>query len=370
MKMTKIIATALAFTIVCGAAPLGSSAPVGSTAAAADTEDENVTTGTCGEGVTWTVSKVERMQEGQAVSLYTLTIGGNGALTREGLDPEKSGIPKLDYLGLIIEEGIMSIGEGAFADFAYMDNNNYPFGSVTVRSRDCEIFDSEDTLPIGWHNYGYAGSTFTEYIKKRYDDLSGFVPVPYQVPAKGNDIIGGWECYKTVDPETGEEHEVEPSERDVYYFASHLPEEDGSYNECAGILGDRLVIEAGWWLSADGVFSYGSFPSAYDGTDVVIGNSHYRKLEHYVGDPNGDGKADAKDASFVLAEYAKLSTGGESELARDVVLAADVNRDDKLDAKDASILLAYYAYTSTTDDATDPALYLYYNVISKKSEEK
>ena len=369
MKMTKIIATALAFTIVCGAAALGSSAPVGSTAAAADTEDEIATTGTCGEGVTWTVSKVESMQEGQALSLYTLTIGGNGALTREGLAPEKSGIPKLNYNELIIEEGITSIGEGAFADFAYMDNNNYPFSSVTVRSRDCEIFDSDDTLPPVHHNYGYAGSTFVEYIKKRYDCLDYFVPVPYRVPAKMNDIVGGWELYKLVDLETGEEHEVEPSERTVYYFVEGGYSEEGYY-ECP-MLDDNLIIYSEWFLSNDGEMSAAFYPAPYDGTDIIIGNGYYyRKLEHYVGDPNGDGKADAKDASFVLAEYAKLSTGGESELARDVVLAADVNRDDKLDAKDASILLAYYAYTSTTDDAADPALYLYYNVISKQSEEK
>lgn len=65
------------------------------------------------------------------------------------------------------------------------------------------------------------------------------------------------------------------------------------------------------------------------------------------GDPTGDGKIDAKDASFVLVEYAILSTGGESELTEEQKNAADVNKDGKTDSKDASAILTYYAYIST-----------------------
>lgn len=65
------------------------------------------------------------------------------------------------------------------------------------------------------------------------------------------------------------------------------------------------------------------------------------------GDPTGDGKIDANDASFVLVEYAKVSTGGESALTPEETAAADVNKDGKVDAKDASAILAYYSYLST-----------------------
>ncbi|MCR5708201.1 MAG: leucine-rich repeat protein [Ruminococcus sp.] len=65
------------------------------------------------------------------------------------------------------------------------------------------------------------------------------------------------------------------------------------------------------------------------------------------GDPTGDGKIDAKDSSFVLVEYAKLSTGGESSLTEAEQNAADINKDGKADAKDASAVLSYYAYVST-----------------------
>ena len=72
-----------------------------------------------------------------------------------------------------------------------------------------------------------------------------------------------------------------------------------------------------------------------------------RKPALMLGDPNGDGKVDANDASFVLVEYAKVSTGGESALTPEETAAADVNNDGKFDAKDASAILAYYSYLST-----------------------
>ncbi|MBR3421212.1 MAG: hypothetical protein IKG98_04025 [Ruminococcus sp.] len=63
--------------------------------------------------------------------------------------------------------------------------------------------------------------------------------------------------------------------------------------------------------------------------------------------PLGDGKVDAKDASFILVAYAKASTGGEDGLTDEQRAAADVNGDGRVDAKDASTVLAYYALIST-----------------------
>ena len=66
-----------------------------------------------------------------------------------------------------------------------------------------------------------------------------------------------------------------------------------------------------------------------------------------LGDVNGDDKVDAKDASAILVEYSKMSTGGDGEMTAAQKSAADVNGDDKVDAKDASSILAYYALVST-----------------------
>ncbi|MCR5016136.1 MAG: hypothetical protein K6A75_06140 [Ruminococcus sp.] len=69
--------------------------------------------------------------------------------------------------------------------------------------------------------------------------------------------------------------------------------------------------------------------------------------DYTLGDVNNDGKVDAKDASLVLVEYAKMSTGGTGDFTEVQKLVANVNSDSKIDAKDASFILTYYAMAST-----------------------
>lgn len=69
--------------------------------------------------------------------------------------------------------------------------------------------------------------------------------------------------------------------------------------------------------------------------------------EQVLGDIDGDGKADATDASFILVEYAVLSTSGEGTFTEDMKKYADINKDGKVDSIDSSLILSYYAYTST-----------------------
>ena len=85
----------------------------------------------------------------------------------------------------------------------------------------------------------------------------------------------------------------------------------------------------------------------HNGWIRINGEKRRKKEDFPLGDPTGDGKVDANDASFVLVEYAKVSTGGESALTPEETAAADVNKDGKVDAKDASAILAYYSYLST-----------------------
>lgn len=68
---------------------------------------------------------------------------------------------------------------------------------------------------------------------------------------------------------------------------------------------------------------------------------------YVLGDPNGDGKTDANDATLVLVNYSIMSTGGQCELDSDQQKAADVNFDGKIDASDATLILQYYSYLST-----------------------
>lgn len=100
------------------------------------------------------------------------------------------------------------------------------------------------------------------------------------------------------------------------------------------------------------------------GSEVLIGIEYIRANDTHVsinkifmlsaskldlGDPTGDSKIDARDASFVLAEYSMLSTGGVSTLTTVEKTAADANKDGQIDSKDASLMLSMYAHNATSE---------------------
>ncbi len=69
--------------------------------------------------------------------------------------------------------------------------------------------------------------------------------------------------------------------------------------------------------------------------------------EFILGDVDDDKSVNSSDASYVLAEYALLSTGGEPVFTEKQNIAADVNKDKAVDASDASAILSYYASVAT-----------------------
>lgn len=62
------------------------------------------------------------------------------------------------------------------------------------------------------------------------------------------------------------------------------------------------------------------------------------------GDVNGDGEINSIDSSMILADYAKVSSGGTSSLD---IKISDVNGDGEINSSDSSLILSYYAYTSS-----------------------
>lgn len=116
--------------------------------------------------------------------------------------------------------------------------------------------------------------------------------------------------------------------------------------------GDVLAIHENVEDGSDITFRFGFSEDTLNlvGNEGVVSELG-RQETSSLGDPNGDGTVDAKDASFVLVEYAKLSTGSESSLTEAQKAAADINKDGKVDAKDASTILAYYSYLSTGGEA-------------------
>lgn len=67
-----------------------------------------------------------------------------------------------------------------------------------------------------------------------------------------------------------------------------------------------------------------------------------------LGDVNSDGFVDAVDATFVLSEYASVSTGMPVSFNNYQHFVADYNKDDFVDAVDATFILTEYARLQTT----------------------
>lgn len=76
--------------------------------------------------------------------------------------------------------------------------------------------------------------------------------------------------------------------------------------------------------------------------------------ELMLGDINNDAAINSKDASLMLSEYARTSTGKAPTFDEKQKNAADANDDGKIDSKDASLTLSYYAYIATGGDMTFP----------------
>jgi len=71
------------------------------------------------------------------------------------------------------------------------------------------------------------------------------------------------------------------------------------------------------------------------------------KPEVSLGDIDASITIDAVDASMILSEYARISTGSTTTFTEEQMKAADINDDGAVNASDASIVLSYYAYIST-----------------------
>ena len=70
---------------------------------------------------------------------------------------------------------------------------------------------------------------------------------------------------------------------------------------------------------------------------------------YLAGDINKDGKVDAKDASAVLSEYSRASTGADLTFTPWQRIVGDMKADKIIDANDASKILIEYARLSTQD---------------------
>ena len=108
-----------------------------------------------------------------------------------------------------------------------------------------------------------------------------------------------------------------------------------------------------------GAFAIGKLSKS--AKDDPVSDAADKVLDDYaLGDMNGDGSVNSIDASMILENYNKLSTG--EKISKDEMRIGDVNRDGKSDASDASLILGYYSYLSSKEYISfDDYLNNYYN---------
>lgn len=100
------------------------------------------------------------------------------------------------------------------------------------------------------------------------------------------------------------------------------------------------------------VMAGGSLPYVqYDSLNTAVAaDSTARKPN--LGDPNGDGKINAIDASEILSIYSRHATQ-KTQPSKEEINYCDVDYNGKVNATDASYVLSYYVYMSTNTDRAE-----------------
>lgn len=119
-----------------------------------------------------------------------------------------------------------------------------------------------------------------------------------------------------------------------YYFEVREP--SVSIAENHGVYNVKLVFKASPEMKS-------VIPFTFPGIGVIPG---VLPDDITFPDVDGNGKADASDASLILKAYSNLSTGQPSGLDETQEKAADANMDGRIDASDASLVQSFYAQIS------------------------
>lgn len=146
------------------------------------------------------------------------------------------------------------------------------------------------------------------------------------------------------------------SAADYRFYKIKVTVTGGKYNLTADTFTDTFTVPDGndnpdsfreftykFTIDDDDIDNSWTVVSDTDSQKVIAVHLDYVML----GDVNKDSVVDASDASMVLAEYSRLSTGDKLTFDEKQSKAADVNKDNAIDSSDASDILVYYASLST-----------------------
>ncbi|MCD8003129.1 MAG: leucine-rich repeat domain-containing protein, partial [Clostridia bacterium] len=115
--------------------------------------------GTCGDNLTWTFTSDSNLSNG------TLTISGTGEMKSYRSVYAPWSLLCKYITSIVIENGVTSIGDGAFSDTAYYnDENNWEDGVLYIDNwlikADSEVVSGDYTIKSG--TVGIAGGAFSE----------------------------------------------------------------------------------------------------------------------------------------------------------------------------------------------------------------
>ena len=351
--------------------------------------------GTCGNSMTWTFSG------------GTLTVSGTGEMYSRN---SQYTIPwadfKDDITSVIVNEGVSSIGGQTFDSCNNLTSVSLPGTLKSISSYSFSSCKSLEkiTIPNGVTSIGSSAFASCKSLKEieipksvSYIGDIAFAGTPWLenkrskeqpfVIVNGILINGGLCTGDVVIPD-----EVTDIAGDAFYYCTDITSliipdsvtiiRNNSFNYCTGLTSVSIpasVAEVGMQafvkcdslaevtilnpdckiydrtttFANDNKGGYSGTIRGYDGsTAEAYANKFSRSFVSLgraptLGDPNADGSVDAKDASFILTEYARLSTGDKATFTAAQNTAADVNTDGFTDSKDASKILSYYAYIST-----------------------
>ncbi len=333
MKFTKFLSAALALTLVCGATFGRIAQPENMTTA--DAAYKDLSQGECGKNMKW---KYED---------EVLTITGDGELTGSIW----TSLYQWSIRKVVINGEVTSICSKAFEGCEYLNTINLPDSVTEIGSYAFYLCQRGlTTIKLPKNLKGIETGTFMDC--KRLSSIT----IPDSVTYIEKDAF--WDCDSLT------EIEIPASVARIggSAFGECLKLESITiYNpKCKIATGNNTVCN----VKNDQEVSYSGVIKGYKGsTAEAYAEKNGYKFEALegeppqiisFGDPNGDGLIDASDASFVLAEYAKISTGGTSELTVDVKTASDANSDGSVDASDASLMLGFYAHVSTGGELDFP----------------
>ena len=229
--------------------------------------------------------------------------------------------------------------------------------------------DITENIVYPFYGVVYCELTAEQLEKAKNNSIISIIAVDSDFDEYGN-YIGTPNPYIMTGTTTTATSTTAITSTTVTTTVSTLPEEYGTemFTDTIESIGRDMVKfkeHGAYYLGITQIEDVQKLMTYKQGSEVLIGIEYIRANDTHVsinkifmlsrskldlGDPTGDSMIDARDASFVLAEYSLLSTGGASHLTTVEKTAADANKDGQIDSKDASLMLGMYAYNATSEN--------------------